>query len=484
LADQGGPDPGCTIPGLSGAVLRVCLRGVLAMAFVATAAVWPVRAATIQDPLLLRLFLNEGGTLVSFGEYTRTPDQVVFAMPIGGPLAEPDVQVVSLPSTAIDWLRTEGYATSARYHHYVSTRGEEEFRQLTDDVARTLNMIALTTEPGNALQIAGRARLALLRWPGDHYGYRAREIEEIVWLLDESIGALRAKLGVGAFDVALTARTAEVEPVGPPPAPLQPIDVLNGILAGARVAPRVADRMVLLQAAMHYLDDARGVLPPRESTELKESLREQVVGEQRVDARYAKWSARLLKQADKAAARGRAGDVQAVATRIFEDDRKMGQGRPEVVSTLLSAVQQKAQEASTFRLRQDRRQMNRSLYAQYERAVGPMLAQIEKIQPVLDQIRRQEGPSPAELSRWRNALAGGAVQLERQPPPAGIAGSHGMLVGAWHLAEQALRSRQEAVAQGSTTLATEASSAASGALLLIRNAQHEHHAFVDGLSAK
>ena len=35
-------------------------------------------AGTLEAPLLLRLFLNEGGTLVSYGEYTRTPDFVVF----------------------------------------------------------------------------------------------------------------------------------------------------------------------------------------------------------------------------------------------------------------------------------------------------------------------------------------------------------------------------------------------------------------------
>lgn len=440
-------------------------------------------AATIQDPLLLRLFLNEGGTLVSFGEYTRTPDLVVFAMPIGGPIAEPQVQVVSLPAASIDWLRTEGYATNARYHHYASTRGEAEFRQLTDEVARTLNTIALTTEPTAALQLAGRARLALLRWPGDHYGYRAREVEEIVWLLDESIGALRAKLGVGAFDVALTARTAEIAPIGPPPGPLRPLDVLNGILAGARVSPRSADRIVLLHAAASYLDTAKA-LPLLEAKAMKEAIREQVVTEQRVDMRYAKWSAKLLKQASKAAARGRAGDVQTIASRVLEDDRVMGQARPEVVGTLLAAVQQKAEEASTFRLRQDRRLMNRGLYAKYERAVGPLLERIEKVQPVLEQIRRQEGPAPAEISRWLNTLAGGGALLDKQSAPAGITGSHGMLVGAWHLAEQALRSRQAAVVGGDLTLSTEASSAAAGALLLIRNAQRDYHAFVDGLATK
>lgn len=443
----------------------------------------PVEAGTVQSPLLLRLFLTEGGTLLSFGEYTRTPDLVVFAMPVGGPIAEPQVQVVSLPAAAIDWPRTEGYASSARYHHYASTRGEQEFQQLTEDVARTLNRIASTTEPAQALQLAGAARLALLRWPGDHYSYRAADVEEIVWLLDESIGALRAKLGVGAFDVELSTHTASLPP-GPPPGDLTPLDVLNGIVAGARITPRAADRMVLLQAALHYLDESGGALPAREATAIRQKLRTTMQAEQQLDARYAKWSAGLLRRAGEAAARGKAGEAQAIATLVIEEDRKLGQARPEVVGALLAAVQQKAADASAFRLQRDRRQMNRDLYAQYQRAVGPMLSQIERLQPVLDAIRRQEGPAPSVLSRWLNTLAGGARLLEEQRAPDGISGSHGMLVGAWHLAEQALRSRQSAVASGSTTLSSEAASAASGALLLIQSAQREHRAFVDGQPSK
>jgi len=223
-------------------LLRGRLAWALAIVCLLTPRV-PATAATAADaPLLLRLFLAEGGTLVSYGEFTRTPDLVVFAMPVGGPMTGPNVQVVSLPATSVDWLRTESDAESARYHHYVSTRGEVEYRRLTEDVARTLNLIALTTEPGQALQIASQARLAMLRWPQDHFGYRSRDIEEIVWLLDESIGALRAKRGVGAFDVALTARTAEAPPMRLPPAPLLPADILDGILAAARVSPRSAPR--------------------------------------------------------------------------------------------------------------------------------------------------------------------------------------------------------------------------------------------------
>ena len=442
----------------------------------------PASAGALPTPLMLRLFLNEGGTMVSFGEFTRTPDLVVFAMPVGGPVSEPNLQVVSLPATAIDWSLTDGFAATARYHHYVATRGEDEFRQLTEGVARTLNLIAFSTEPAQALELAGRARAALVRWPGDHFGYGAPDVEEIVWLLDESIGSLRARLGVGAFDVSLTARTV-AQPVGPPPPPLAPLALLNGMLAGAHVSPRPADRMILLQTAMHYLDEARAVLP-RTALDMKKALRGQIRDEQRTDARYARWSARLMKQAANAAAHGRAREAQAAVMRVIDDDRKMGQRRPEVVGALLTAVQQRVAEASALRLKRDRRELRRSQYAQYERAVGPMLAQIEKLGPVLTGIRHLEGPPASELSQWLNALAGGGRMLERQSSPEGITGPHGMLVGAWHLAEQALRSRQSAIAGADQALAAEASSAAVGALMLISSAQREYRAFVDGKSAR
>ena len=439
-------------------------------------------AGAVQAPLMLRLFLNEGGTMVSFGEFTRTPDLVVFAMPVGGPMSEPNLRVVSLPVTAIDWSRTDGFATTARYHHYVATRGEEEFRQLTDGVAMTLNLIAASTEPVQALELASRARTALVRWPGDHFGYRATDVEEIVWLLDESIGSLRARLGIGAFDVSLATRTV-VQPVGPPPPPLTPLDLFNGMLAGAHASPRPADRMVLLQAAVHYLDSARAVLP-RTALGMKKARRGQLRDERKTDARYAWWAARLLAQAAHAASNGRARDAQAAAMRIIDDDRKMGQRRPEVVGALLTAVQQKVEEASAVRLQRDRLQLNRSQYAQYEQRVGPLLAQLEKVRPVLDAIRHLEGPPASELSRWLNTLTGGGRALEQQQPPAGIAGAHGMLVGAWHLAAQALRTRQAAIAGVNQAFATEASSAAAGALMLISNAQREFRAFVDGPPAR
>jgi hypothetical protein len=54
-----------------------------------------------------------------------------------------------------------------------------------------------------------------------------------------------------------------------------------------------------------------------------------------------------------------------------------------------------------------------------------------------------------------------------------------MLVGAWRLAEQAIRVRREAIVSGSLETAWAASSAAAGSLMLLSNAQQQILAFLE-----
>ena len=89
-----------------------------------------------------------------------------------------------------------------------------------------LNEIALTTDRSRALAYAEQARLALVEWPRDHYGYRQQDVREIVSLLDESISDLRAALGITSFDLALVASPAEVA--------LEPLQGMPGAARAAR----------------------------------------------------------------------------------------------------------------------------------------------------------------------------------------------------------------------------------------------------------
>ena len=148
-------------------------------------------SARAADATLFRIYLADGSTLVSFGEYARVNDQVIFSMPTGGSAEQPRLHVVTLNATLVDWTRTDAYATSARYQQYASTRGDEDFQLLSNEVARVLNDIALTTDRDRALATAEQARRTLADWPRAHYGYRQDEVREIIGLIDESIARLK-----------------------------------------------------------------------------------------------------------------------------------------------------------------------------------------------------------------------------------------------------------------------------------------------------
>ena len=81
-------------------------------------------AAAAQDSAvtLYRVFLRDGSTVVSYGEYARVGDRLVVSLPLGGSGDAPDLQLLSLPSDAVDWEKTEAYADSARAARYAQTR--------------------------------------------------------------------------------------------------------------------------------------------------------------------------------------------------------------------------------------------------------------------------------------------------------------------------------------------------------------------------
>src|SRR3954471_8040664 len=89
-----------------------------------------VRLAAIENVTLFRVFLNDGTAVVSYGEFARVGDRVVFSMPIGAgdPASSsgPVLHIVNIPATAVDWVTTSRYADSVRFAHYVTTNAEAD----------------------------------------------------------------------------------------------------------------------------------------------------------------------------------------------------------------------------------------------------------------------------------------------------------------------------------------------------------------------
>src|SRR3954466_6683308 len=124
--------------------MRTCT---LAAVVLAAAMVIPVRAAA-EEPTLLRVFLTDGTSLVSYGEPARVNERVVFLMPTTT-APNPPLHLVNLPVQRVDWDRTSRYAATARASHYIATQAESDYAALSSDVVSTLNEIATTAAPSD-----------------------------------------------------------------------------------------------------------------------------------------------------------------------------------------------------------------------------------------------------------------------------------------------------------------------------------------------
>src|SRR3954468_17738046 len=196
----------------------MCSR-TLAAVIVAAAVAFPLRAAAAaagaDEVTLLRVFLTDGTSLVSFGEPARVNDRVIFSMPTE-PTPNPPLHLVNLPIARVDWERTSRYAATARASHYIATQAESDYASLSNDVASTLNEVATTAAPSQRLAIVQRARQTLADWPQNHLNYRGAEVRQMLGLVDEAIADLAESRAPGRFALSLSAFTdppAIVEPL-------------------------------------------------------------------------------------------------------------------------------------------------------------------------------------------------------------------------------------------------------------------------------
>ncbi len=432
----------------------------------------PGVSAAAPDVTLFRIFLLDGSVFVSYGEFVRLDENVIFSMPVGGPADQPRLQVAMVRGDLVDWPKTDRYAASARYQRYAETRGEEDYLRLSNEVADVLNAIALSTDRQQALAIAERARQTVAAWPKEHYGYRQDDIREILALLDQAIASLRAVGGGNPFELALVAMASppELEPVLGMPNVREQIDQT---LRLAKITTAPSERMALLQGALGLVSDAGTALGEAETATYRGQVEKAIRTELAIDKRYADMSRRLLTQATRAAERADGPAVERVVARARQEDTKLGQKRPEIVEALNTSLQGKLADSRRLRLLKDQWTLRRDTYRQYQRTVGASLLQLVKSTASLRAIRTLDGPSPDQLVALKSQLSGGAERLERMRTPEYLREVHERLIGAWRFAENATRARYDAISKADATAAWEASSSAAGALMMLARVQQD-----------
>jgi hypothetical protein len=436
-----------------------------AAAIVALALVSPHRAAAADEATLLRVFLTDGTSLVSYGEPALAGARVVFSMPTAS-TPNPPLHLVDLPLARVDWERTSRYAANARATRYVQTQADIDYAALSNDVAATLNAVALTTDPAKRLQIVEDARRTLADWPANHYNYRRAEVQQMLAMLDEAIADLQAATGRGRYTLSLTAFAdppAVVEPLLPPPTPKEAIEQ---VLAAARVSDSAVDRTSLLATAVAALDRDKSVLPADWAASTRIETEVEVKAELSLDRAYQALTARTMAVADY---RSRLADVRGLMrllTSIRDSDAALGARRPDAVNALVTAVEAKLDAARQLRLARDRFAMRAPVLSRYRLAINTPMVLFAQLRPSLEDLRALAGSSPGTLTMITQSVARILELANAIVPPEEAAAAHALLLSAAQLAGQAAEIRREATLAGNMSRAWDASSAAAGALML------------------
>lgn len=424
---------------------------------------------------LFRVFLKDGGTLVSYGEIARVGDRVVFSMPVGvgNP---PTLHLTTLAASRVDWDRTERYAMSARSGRYLETQAENDYVDVSNQVAQTLNDVGQTNDPAKRLELVERARRTLVSWPADHFNYRENDIHQLVTMLDAAIADLRTSAQTGssasrgqfAFNlVAFSTPPPVLEPLMPAPTLRESIEQ---VLLAARTSESSFDRVQLYKSALAELDRSKAAndasIPTDWADATRASINTAVATEVRVDRSYRSLSQRLMRIADL---RAREGDVHALErliARVHTNDDVMGNARPDVVASLLSNIEAKLDAARRLQLARDRWTLRAPVLAEYRMAMQGSLDQFANLKTALEDIKSLAGTPPATLNLIERAMkavasAAGAVQ-----PPTELVEAHAVFISAVNLAMNAATIRREATLSENLARAWDASSAAAGALML------------------
>lgn len=422
------------------------------------------------ESVLYRLFLMDGTTLISYGEFSRVADRVVFSIPVGETAGSPALQLISIPQASVDWDRTDRYSDAVRARRYGETRGETDFTLLSGRVTEALNEIALTSNPSRRLAMALEARGNLARWPSENFGYRATDVSQLVGMLDEVISELRVAAGQSSFDVSLIATVTPLvaEELLPPP---EFRETMEQAVAAASATPEPAERISLLRAIAGALREPARAGGWAASLYTRASV--DLAGELRIDKSYEQLSSATMASASPRAARGDVTGMQALVRAVLKADDRLGRRRPQETAALLALLDLRLDEARRFRLARDAWSVRLDLIRTYRAAIAPVIGELGRATASLERIRELAGPDPRQLPRLEQRLVMAKQQLSAITPPIELQPAHGLFTSAFHMAWRAALARRNAVSSRDMTLAWEASSAAAGALMLFERAGQE-----------
>jgi len=289
---------------------------------------------------------------------------------------------------------------------------------------------------------------------------------------------MRAAAGETAFSLELI---ADFEPPKPLPvlADPTPAESLEQALAVAKVSDVAADRESLLRSVVAAIDDPGNAAPKTWSKSTRRWAVWMIGEETRTDKLYAQLTSSMLKRSTDAAAAADVRGVEKAIDAVQRRDAELGGHRPDAVNALLGQLHVQLDAARNLRLVRDRWRERVSSFQAYRRAIGPVMATMDRAQEKLDDIKRLAGSEAGDLLSLSDRLTDSARMLGAVTVPDELKTAHSLLVSAVNLADTAVKTRRQAVSSGELKSAWDASSAAAGSMNLFVKAREDMEAIVE-----
>jgi hypothetical protein len=179
----------------------------------------------------------------------------------------------------------------------------------------------------------------------------------------------------------------------------------------------------------------------------------------------------VLTEAAQHASRANVRGLERLRTRVREQDKQLGERRPDAVAALLATIDSDLDTAHRLRLAQDQWLLRVERMQEYASSTGPFIATLVQAGRGLDDIRAMAGPAPQELRPLAQRLDRSARRLALVEAPAELAAVHALFQSAFSLAANAVQLRQDAASAASVDLARQAAAAAAGAIMLLERAR-------------
>jgi hypothetical protein len=454
----------------TGAWLVVCLLALLPAVSAGADTPSPANSA------LFRVFLTDGTSLVSYGEVTTVGDRVIFSMPVGPATAassDPFLQLVNIPSDRVDWSHTNSYAESARATNYFSTRAQDDYVQLTNEVAKALNAVSFATDPSTRVTVIENARKMLADWPSTHYYYNQADVLQLIAYLDEVIAGFQASRGGGRFNLSLVSNVA-AQPVReallPPPTLKEAIEQM---LIAAGLAESPMERSSLLANALSVVRGSSSSLPAEWARSTELAVRARIAEEVQIERNYQLLTQQMSRAASDLARAADVRGIERLLAQIHVRDEMLGSQRPDMVLSLNQTVQEQLTAARRLQLERDQWNLRLAALRRYNTALAPTFERFALLKGALEDIQALAGSTPTTFMTIDRLTGEITRSISQITPPAELEAAHALLVSAAQLADSAGRIRREAAEHANVDRAWDASSAAAGSLMLTARARSE-----------